>query len=282
MIPTTRRWWFWVSVRTVVRQVVRGDVVAACCWSDDERVIWLSFAEQWPEEGDEPQGEETGPAPPPRGRVHPGQGAGTMRLLVVGRRHRLGIVYGISGQQLTATQQALLSPLGNGRLPIEPLDVDPDHSNVMHREGSRHGTGEVPRPRFLASFRKPSGVKTARRRLHRALDEDGYPAELIQRVVVAAAEAMINAVRYAGGGRMRLYSRPRQLVVVVTDQGEGIPFDKLALTLLKRRDRTTVGRGHGYWLMVTLSSQCRVFSGPTGTRVELFFDLEERRDRGGG
>ncbi|WP_413084585.1 ATP-binding protein [Thermaerobacter composti] len=127
-------------------------------------------------------------------------------------------------------------------------------------------------PRFTATFRKPSGVSTARRRMRNILEQDGCDPALIQRVILAASEAMNNAVRYAGRGRLCLFTTSRRLRVVVTDNGPGIAFEKLARTLLEPRDQKTIGRGHGYWLMVSLSSQCRVFSGSWGTRVELVFD----------
>lgn len=227
-----------------------------------------------------PAGADGADRPDPAGAV--GEDGQDMRVIVLGSRHRLGIVYGAPGRTLTAAHKALLSALGKGRLALEPLPDHPDGSAPPADEPGACDRSGVEPPRFAATFRKPSGVGTARRRLQRALAEDGYPGELIQRVVLAAAEAMINAVRYAGGGQLRVYTRPRRLCAVVTDRGEGIPFDKLARTLLEPRDRRTVGHGHGYWLMVTLSSQCRVFSGPGGTRVELLFDVQERGDRRGG
>ncbi|HEY8415515.1 MAG TPA: ATP-binding protein [Thermaerobacter sp.] len=261
-----------MSVRTATKHVVLGNVVAACCWSDGERVGWLSFAE--------PQG-------PGAGQGSRGSDRRDVRWIILGRRHRLGIVYGTPGRALTAAQQALLAALEHGRLEVEPLPGGPGDGrsrsgDAGNRAQDREGPAGCIPPRFSARFRRPSGVSTARRRLQRLLTEDGYFPELIRRVALAATEAMINAVRYAGAGHIDVYASPRRIVAVVTDKGPGIAFEKLARTLLEPRDRYTVGRGHGYWLMVALSSQCRVCSGPGGTRVELLFDVEERGDRHGG
>lgn len=267
-----------MSVRIAVEELERGDVIAACCWSDGERVGWLSFTEQRPPAGGEDQGAGTGQG----GALRPGAGSRDVRVIVLGSRHRLGIVYGAPGQKLTAAQQALLAALERGRLTLEPLTGDAGSHDPPEDQGGCRDRPDVDPPRFSATFRRPSGVGTARRRLQRVLAEDGFPLSLIRRVVLAAAEAMINAVRYAGGGRIEVYALPRRVVAIVTDKGPGIAFEKLAWTLLEPRDRDTMGRGHGYWLMVALSSQCRVFSGPGGTRVELLFEVEERGNRHGG
>lgn len=126
---------------------------------------------------------------------------------------------------------------------------------------------------YRARFRKPSGVAIARRRLQQRLLELGYPSTCIQRVVVATAEAMINAVRYAGGGELDVVSSDSRLHAVITDSGPGIAFDRLAQALLRPRNRWNLGRGHGYWLMVSMASHCRVTSTPGRTCVELVFDV---------
>ncbi|ADU50811.1 ATP-binding region ATPase domain protein [Thermaerobacter marianensis DSM 12885] len=259
---------------------MQRDVVAACCWQDGERVVWLSFAEEQREGSGAPGDPGAGAARPETDdagqagrldRLHqadepPNQD--DMQVIVLGSRHRLGVFYGRRGRALTEAQKALLAALADGRLKVEAAAGD------MGKDGFIGGGGvKLSKPRFSARFRRPSGVATARRRLQQVLAEDGFDPSLIQRVVLASAEAMNNAVLYAGGGRIAVYVDPDELNVVVTDEGPGIAFDKLARTLLEPRDRKTVGRGHGYWLMVTLSAQCRVFSGPGGTRVELVFEL---------
>lgn len=57
----------------------------------------------------------------------------------------------------------------------------------------------------------------------------GVEPNLIRRVAIAAYEAEINAVVHGGGGLMRLDIDETGLVIVVEDQGPGIPDVELAM-----------------------------------------------------
>lgn len=59
--------------------------------------------------------------------------------------------------------------------------------------------------------------------LKRALKQLGVKPEIIRRSVIAAYEAEMNVVIHAGKGRMQVALQPRQLDVIVTDEGPGIP-----------------------------------------------------------
>ncbi|GAB6876202.1 hypothetical protein JCM13210_09280 [Thermaerobacter litoralis] len=185
-----------------------------------------------------------------------------MQFIVLGSRHRLGLLWGPAGRPLTPAQRRILSLLSQGRLEIDDLPLTAGEARGPRRPG----------PAYRATFRRPSGVSTARRRLQQALVRWGLGPALIQRVVLATAEAMINAVRYAGGGQLVVWLDGEGVRAVITDKGPGIAFDKLAQSLLSPRNQANLGRGHGYWLMVTMASRCRVASSARGTRVELVFD----------
>ena len=85
-----------------------------------------------------------------------------------------------------------------------------------------HYTFDIERGNFSDAGQASSSVK-------RTLKQLGVDASDIKRTVVALFEAEINAVAHAYGGRIDVDIDPEKIVMVVADQGPGIPDIELAM-----------------------------------------------------
>lgn len=66
-------------------------------------------------------------------------------------------------------------------------------------------------------------------KLKRTLQHIGVPAAVIRRIAIGSYEGEINLIIHAGGGQLQAQIYPDHTVVVITDQGPGIPDVKKAM-----------------------------------------------------
>lgn len=93
----------------------------------------------------------------------------------------------------------------------------------------------------------------------------GLDGERVAHFAVAVDEAMTNAIRYAGGGRVSITEVPGESIVVeVADQGPGIPPGTPA-----ELPPPEAVSGRGLWLMRTLCDHLDIETGPGGTTARL-------------
>jgi serine/threonine-protein kinase RsbW len=93
----------------------------------------------------------------------------------------------------------------------------------------------------------------------------GIDAERVAHFAVAVDEAMTNATRYAGGGRVSIFLVAGESVTVdVADDGPGIPPGTPAE--LPPPEAIT---GRGLWLMRTLCDSLDLDTGSAGTTARL-------------
>jgi serine/threonine-protein kinase RsbT len=67
-------------------------------------------------------------------------------------------------------------------------------------------------------------------RIKDLLKDMGLDAKTIRRAAIAAYEAEMNIIMYAGGGSMNLAVSPREVRITVDDRGPGIADVELAMT----------------------------------------------------
>ena len=83
---------------------------------------------------------------------------------------------------------------------------------------SYHVDGE----NFVSAGEASTSVKTALKKM-------GFPGETVRRVAIAMYEAEINMVIHAHGGTVDVEITPDRIVIVLADQGPGIPDIDLAM-----------------------------------------------------
>lgn len=97
----------------------------------------------------------------------------------------------------------------------------------------------------------------------------GIHGERAADLVVAAGEALTNAIKHANGGKVSVHVGADCIWVRVADQGPGIADLMLPRVVLERGYSTKPSLGMGYTLMLALSDRLYLTTGPTGTTVVL-------------
>jgi PAS domain S-box-containing protein len=97
--------------------------------------------------------------------------------------------------------------------------------------------------------------------------------EEVEDLVLAAGEAITNAIKHAQKGRCQASLEKDAVIVRVTDQGEGIDPDALPDTLFRAGFSTKVSLGLGYTLLLKLVNEMWLATGHHGTVLQI----EKRR-----
>lgn len=118
-----------------------------------------------------------------------------------------------------------------------------------------------------------------RRRLRELGREIGMPAEEVAGLVLAAGEAVTNALKHAEQGRAVVFLEHDRIMVRVSDAGPGIHPEHLPATVLQPGFSTKVSLGMGYTLMLGLCDRMWLATGPEGTVVQIakWINPEEQR-----
>jgi PAS domain S-box-containing protein len=138
---------------------------------------------------------------------------------------------------------------------------------------------ELPPP--LAACGPPLTVtrESLREIRHQTVDvaeSQGLSLERWQDLVTAVGEAATNAVVHGGGGLSKVCSGKAgqgesggTVQVWISDQGQGIAFERLHRATLERGYTTAGTLGHGFWMMLRTVDRIWLLTGPTGTTVVL-------------
>ena len=84
-------------------------------------------------------------------------------------------------------------------------------------------------------------------------------------------EALVNALRHAGGGSYQLFAREGRLQVLVRDDGPGIDFRMLPRATLQRGFSTAASLGMGFTIMLQVCERVLLSTRPGRTSVVLEF-----------
>ncbi|MDI6104341.1 ATP-binding protein [Actinoplanes sp. NEAU-A12] len=124
----------------------------------------------------------------------------------------------------------------------------------------------------LVCWFNQASLPLLRRRLHAASTAHDLPDQHAHRFVLAAHEAMTNAVQHGGGhGQLLMWQRAGHLWCEISDHGPGI-----GATLRSTRDprtRTRLRRPHGFGLIQRACTAMDITTDPTGTRLQLSYYL---------
>jgi anti-sigma regulatory factor (Ser/Thr protein kinase) len=90
-------------------------------------------------------------------------------------------------------------------------------------------------------------------------------------------EALVNALRHAGGGSYQLFARDDTLQVLVRDDGPGIDFRMLPRATLQRGFSTAASLGMGFTIMLQVCERVLLSTRPGRTSVLLEFGERDSR-----
>lgn len=116
----------------------------------------------------------------------------------------------------------------------------------------------------------------AREGIREAARESGMAESRAHSFVACAVEAMANAHKHAGRGRVGLHRTPEGLMLVVSDKGPGIEALALPDVALTRGYTTATSLGMGYKLMIGFADRVYLATGPDGTVLAIEMAIEEQ------
>lgn len=112
-------------------------------------------------------------------------------------------------------------------------------------------------------------LRQVRRRSQEAADAQNLPAERTHDLITSLAEAAMNAVVHAGGGRAGIHADAGVVQVWIEDTGGGIDMHCLPRATMERGFSTAGTLGHGFWLIIQTCDAVWLLTGPEGTTVVL-------------
>lgn len=107
----------------------------------------------------------------------------------------------------------------------------------------------------------------ARRLIRDAAQNLGLSRTEVFRLTLCASEMMTNVFKHAGRGAVEVYRADHALRVVVSDQGGGIPLDRLPQAVLVDGFSTQVSLGKGFHVVLQYAERLYLCSTPSGTTV---------------
>ncbi len=126
---------------------------------------------------------------------------------------------------------------------------------------------------FELALEHPHNYAAARDHLRALGTGIGLSDEAIEDLILAAGEAITNAVKHAAGGLCQACVYPDRVVVRVADNGDGIHPEDLPDSIFRAGFSTQVSMGLGYTLILQLIDALWLATGPGGTILQM----EKRR-----
>ncbi len=125
------------------------------------------------------------------------------------------------------------------------------------------------RPIAEVAISDADGYAAARQMIREYAEQAGMDDERSGELVLAAGEAISNAVKHAREGTCGLYRREDSLVIRVSDSGSGVRPQDLASAVLVPGYSTKPSLGMGFTLMLRLSDHISMATGTHGTIVQV-------------
>lgn len=119
------------------------------------------------------------------------------------------------------------------------------------------------------SLEDPENYALVRNKLRELGSEAELDTEETEDLILAAGEAVTNAIKHAKMGRCQVCLEGNAVTVRVSDSGEGIHPDALPETLFQAGFSTKVSLGLGYTLLLKLVDEMWLATGPQGTVLQL-------------
>ncbi|HEY3297934.1 MAG TPA: PAS domain S-box protein, partial [Armatimonadota bacterium] len=109
-------------------------------------------------------------------------------------------------------------------------------------------------------------------------EHKGMDKSRLDRLLVCCGEATTNTFKHAGRGTASLHVVSGDLMIVVSDQGQGIPALSLPEVALTRGYSTAGTLGMGYKLMISYADRIYLATGESGTTVAIQMGLDHREE----
>ena len=158
-----------------------------------------------------------------------------------------------------------------GRTGRRLSDIAADVTAGDYLAGSPELPGARVRVMLIRRF-NPATMQQLRTEIYAAGLRQGVAPGALFLFVLAAHEAVANAVRHGGGtGQILLWRQSGSLYAEVSDHGTGIPEDRL---IIAPPAEPSAQAGRGLWLIEQFCPALDIDTGPGGTRLLLRYPLD--------
>lgn len=164
------------------------------------------------------------------------------------------------GQQRQFYRQTIFSVTGGKLIISEPEEI---------AELYKHAVKIYP----LIAY---SDLETMRLELKSDVMAYGMTEQRAEDLVLCTGEAATNALKHANGGEVALIYKSERIYVHINDKGSGIDALTLPRITLERGYSTGKSLGMGYSIILDLSDEVLLNTGPTGTTVVIGMDIHAR------
>ena len=130
---------------------------------------------------------------------------------------------------------------------------------------------------FKMALHEPYDASKLRHAIKELVSDLKISRARLDDICTAATEAATNAVKHGGGGDAYVWVEPKNISVLVEDEGGGISPAQLARATLERGFSTRVSLGMGYYMMLEAVDNLALSTSPEGTSILLTVGNEERR-----
>jgi anti-sigma regulatory factor (Ser/Thr protein kinase)/PAS domain-containing protein len=153
---------------------------------------------------------------------------------------------------------------------VDVLDAVTGGKLILLTDEELAGQLGVPlmKPEFVTA---PRGLSEARATVASVAAEHFPDWAPVTDVRTPVGEALVNALRHAGGGTYQLFAREATLQVMVRDEGPGIDFRTLPRATLQRGFSTESSLGMGFTIMLQVCERVLLSTRPGRTSVLLEF-----------
>lgn len=125
----------------------------------------------------------------------------------------------------------------------------------------------------------PEALQPVRHAIEEQAVRSGMSEGRIWRFVLAAGEALTNAIKHAGAGTVRLHSTDSSLTLIIADHGKGIEALNLPSIALTPGYSTAGTLGMGYKAMISFADKIHLCTDESGTTVGIEMMLHDEPEQ---
>jgi anti-sigma regulatory factor (Ser/Thr protein kinase) len=151
--------------------------------------------------------------------------------------------------------------------------VTGDRLLVLREDELRSRLGRVISP--AQRLTEPQQLPQARAVVRSVLRNEFPGLAGADQLLLAASEALTNALKHAGGGTLEIRKMDGRVQIVICDEGSGIDFATLPrATLVSGYSTMNASLGVGFTIMLEVCDSVLLSTGPQGTTVVLQADQD--------
>lgn len=166
-------------------------------------------------------------------------------------------------QQRQFYKQTIMAATGGKLMILEPEEISTIPGTLLE----------------TLEIKKPVDIGIVRRSVDEYAREFNMSETRIENLALCVGEAATNALKHAGGGVVDLLRDDNRLLIRISDHGPGMDALILPRATLELGYSTGHSLGMGYAVILSLSDQVSLCTGPGGTSVVIEMDITNKAEQ---